>query len=550
MLVRRDRAALFLLAVGTAAILPGALNRFVFPKLAVILAGVILTGWCTARGSLPRLIAALVALAGVLLAIAAVLGEAPAAQLIGRPPRYEGLVALPVYAGALFAGARLLGPERPADAMPWWLDCLAAAAIVVAVEAVLESAGVGALRSDVTRPGSLLGNASDEGAWGLLVLGPLGCVAIEQRRPMAAAGAVAAIVTLVCSGSRGALVGAVVVIIVAAVGLREGRRWWLPLVAIGVLAAGAWLVPDTRERVLERTPHAAESVTGHWLLAGETASLVLARPALGVGSSGFVDAIPREHDQRWEREIGPAQPPDSPENWLLQAAAAGGLPLLAIAVALAALTLRAGRDAIRTRTRDHDRAALVGTYAALIGYAIALLFHFTSPGTTPLAALIAGTLLAGAPRPQATWRRARPIVTLGAAALLVVLMAGAIAEIPLRSALTDAGRDQAHAADENFRLARDLRPWDAGVAALATHAFAVLAATGDADAARRGQSWATRELAAWPSSVQALADTAVLDAALGERAAAIRALARARALDPRNPQLRAAGAQLTGASTR
>jgi hypothetical protein len=64
MLARRDRAALVLLAVGTAAILPGALNRFVFPKLAVVLAGIILAGWCTARGSLPRLLSALLALAG------------------------------------------------------------------------------------------------------------------------------------------------------------------------------------------------------------------------------------------------------------------------------------------------------------------------------------------------------------------------------------------------------------------------------------------------------------------------------------------------------
>ena len=46
--------------------------------------------------------------------------------------------------------------------MAWFLDWLAVTALLVGAEAVLETAGLRPLVSDVTRPGSLLGNASDE----------------------------------------------------------------------------------------------------------------------------------------------------------------------------------------------------------------------------------------------------------------------------------------------------------------------------------------------------------------------------------------------------
>ena len=113
---------------------------------------------------------------------------------LGRPPRYEGAVALPVYLGAFVAGARLLGPRRAPGSTAWLLDGLAVAALAIGIEAALEAAGLRPLLSNVSRPGSLLGNASDQGAWALLALGPLAAVAIRLRGALHRAGAVGAAV--------------------------------------------------------------------------------------------------------------------------------------------------------------------------------------------------------------------------------------------------------------------------------------------------------------------------------------------------------------------
>ena len=112
-MVPRERAALLLLVVSGACFLPGALDRFVFPKLAVAAAGVTLALTVSARGRLPREVHRDARARRA----AAARGRrspstAPVAQLLGRPPRYEGVVALSVYLGALVAGARLLG-ARP-----------------------------------------------------------------------------------------------------------------------------------------------------------------------------------------------------------------------------------------------------------------------------------------------------------------------------------------------------------------------------------------------------------------------------------------------------
>jgi hypothetical protein len=78
----------------------------------------------------------------------------------------------------------------------------------------------------------------------------------------------------------------------------------------------------------------------------------------------------------------------------------------------------------------------------------------------------------------------------------------------------------------------------------------VLAAASYPGASVRGTSWASRELSAWPHSVQGLSDAATFDIALGRHGAARRALARARALDPVDPALRTQARRLATPSTR
>lgn len=534
----RERWAILLLALAGAAFLPGALDRFVFPKLALAAAGVMLALSVPSRGALPRAAKWLLLLAGLILLGAALSAATPLAQILGRPPRYEGLVALPVYLGVLVSGARLLGPGRAPESAAWLLDGLSVAALAIGVEAALEAAGLRPLVGNVSRPGSLLGNASDQGAWAVLALGPLASVAIRQRGWLHRAGAIGAAIALATSGSRGALVGAIVLAVVLAA-LTPGRNARLAIgIGCVILALGVIALPTTHSRVLSTTHLSQQTVTGRRLLWGETLELVRAHPLLGVGPSGYVDAIPAYHDRRYELQIGPTNPPDSPHDWLLQAAAAGGLGLVLIAVVLAGFVLTRGAEAAAEQPTSAERVAFRGLLAGLAGYSVALLFYFTGPGTTTLAALFAGALIAAPPpSPAAAHLRLRGLLVAAYAVLTVVLATGAIAELPLRRALLQAAAGNLTAADRDFHVAHDLRPWDPGIAQTATHAYAVLAAQHQADAGRFGRPWAAKELAAYPDSIQALEDGATIESAAGRPGTAARLLRKARSLEPANPNL-------------
>jgi O-antigen ligase len=288
------------------------------------------------------------------------------------------------------------------------------------------------------------------------------------------------------------------------------------------------------------SPYAGHTASGRLLLWSETVRLIAGHPLLGAGPGGYIDAIPAYHDARYERRVGPQTPPDSPHDWLLQAAAAGGLPLLVLVLALAGLTVVCGRRAVRRQPGGGEAAAVAGMLAGVAGYGVALLFFFTTPGSTPLAALLGGALLATESPPAAVAARlTRAAVAAALAALTLLLAAAAVAEIPLRDAIDAAARLRLPASDRDFGIARDLRPWDPAVDAAAAHAFAVLAGEGVAGAACDGLPWARRELAATPDSIEGLGDGAELDLSAGRFSTSVALLARARRDDPANPLLAA-----------
>jgi O-antigen ligase len=538
-----ERAALAMLGLCSVVVLPGALNRFVFGKLAVAALGVALAAVAPARGRLPRAATALLAVAAGLLLTAALTEPVPRAALAGLPPRYEGGIGLPIYLGALVAGARLLGVGRARGASACFLRWLSVAAIAVGLVALLDELGVRLLTSSTARAGGLLGNASDEGAWAALALGPLAAVALAGRRPLHVGGAVAAGIALVCSGSRGALVGALAMGCVLVLSAPGRRAALLALVALAAIPVAALATPQLRGRVLGRTPYAARTVTGRILLWQETGRLLSARPLLGAGPSAYASAIAVHHTPRYERAVGPADPVDSPHDWLLQAAVSGGVALALLSAALAAMTIVRGRRAARVQPTRGEAAFVAGLLAGLTGYATALLFHFTSPGTTPLAAVFAGALLVGAPsdvRPRAPrLRRGLRVAAVTAVAALVALTTtAALAELPLRTAILAAAAGRPAAADTAFHRAARRRPWDTGIATIAAHAFAVLAARGVPGAAAAGRPWAAEDVAAHPGSPRTLADAALLAAAAGAPLRARALLRRAWRLDPRDPDLR------------
>jgi O-antigen ligase len=553
-LLRRERVALGVLALGTVAFMPGALNRFVFVKVALMAVGVALAFTVPRRGRLNPKIVVILSIGTLILLIATLRGSAPFPALVGVAPRYEGVFVLTVYVGAAVAGARLLGPNRADGSMSWFLSCLALASVFLGLEAALEMFGLRPLASNVARPGSLLGNASDEGAWAVLVLGPLAAVAARTRKWPYILGSLAAIITLIASGSRGALIGAVILAGVLIM-LEPHRSLRVIFVAgIVVLALGSLATPATRNRVIGASPYSLETVHGRELLWAETLHLVEDHPVLGVGLGGYLNAIPQYHDRRWEREIGPSNPPDSPHNWILQAGADGGILLAMDALALALVVILCGLGTTRRQKTRGERAATVGMLAGVIGYGAALLFHLTSPGTTPLAAVLAGSLVSvpvrstiGDQLSPARTKYKRPVGSSGFlklvkyaqftlfCALALLLMLAAIAEIPLRLAINDAASGRLDSANGQFHLAADLRPWDPSIDQTAGHAFAVLASYGEPSAASLGLFWTSRELENDPNGVIPLEDAAAVDEEINRSTSSATLLRRAMQLDPTNP---------------
>jgi hypothetical protein len=319
---------------------------------------------------------------------------------------------------------------------------------------------------------------------------------------------------------------------------------------------GSLATPATRDRVVASSPYSRETIEGRALLWTETTHLIEDNLVLGLGAGGYVNSIPSYHNLQWQLEVGPANPPDSPHNWLLQAGADGGLPLGLAALALAVAVLLGGLTSTRQQQTRGERAAVVGMLAGVSGYGAALLFHFTSPGTTPLAAMLAGVLVANSAlgrderRGEApTSRRSRLLATARArnvfdavmiaafSALAVLLLLAAVAEIPLRVAIDDASSGNLGAADHNFHIATSLRPWDPSIAATAGHAFAVLATYAEPGAAKRGAPWAAIEVRDDPGGVTPLEDGAEIDTATHQLALAQTLLQRAANIDPTDPDV-------------
>lgn len=519
MSLARREVAVVLCVLSGVVVLPGGLNAFTLPKLCVAAAA---TGVALAAGPTPRLgrpVTACLALGGVAVAVAVALSEHPWLALVGPEPRYPGLVSLLPYLGLGLAGAALLSRKEPR----LLVGSLAVAAAAVTLVSVLEHAGLRPLESDVARPGSLLGNASDQGQWGLLALGPLLLVAVTRRTALPVLGALLAGAVVALSGSRAALLGELVMAL--AVALLRFRRsgWALAIAAPVVLALAALAVPGVAARVGGSSPLAQHTAHGRTLLWQETLSLVADHP-LGVAPGGYLDAIPAEHDRRWALEVGPATPASSPESWPLELLAVGGPLLLLSGVALSALLLVAG-----WRRRDEPWA--VGLVVGLIGYAVALAFAAVSPGPATLAALFGGALLAAPSTDEPRAGRWLLPWAFGVAAL--VLLLAAVAEIPLRSGLLDVQRGRLAAADDALRGTRALRPWDPGVAVQAGHAFAAVAQGGVRGAADLCERW----LGTAPETLAVIEDRASCAETAGElpRAAALLAVASRR--DPVNALL-------------
>lgn len=584
--VRAATVAVWLLVASSIFFLPDAFVRWFLPKDALAAIAVVLASVAVARGRLPRWFVAAASAALGLALLSVLVSAAPAVQLWGRWPRYEGLVTLPVYFGAVWAGARLLGPTAPAPPLRTLVRAIATAAIALGLVSLLEAFGARPIATDLARPGSLTGNATDQGVLGALFFAMLVLPVLRtwtRQSPAALAERVwlsvallLATATVIVSASRAGLLAAatVLVILVVLEFVQSPAPQRLRLVGRGTLAGlvlvgGALAAPFTRSRLLGTSPLSSQSLEGRFTFWHDAAG-VLAEHPLGVGASGFLNANVR--NSRSESVV------DSPHNWVLQVLLAGGIPLLVVVVGLlvvatasglrawrrapapvpSALPTAAGRIPAQPLKRSQRlkpaqpqkedagrRDTLAGALAALGGFGVALLTHFTAPATTIVAALLLGILVAHAPHGglrtrlrTRSQRRASTVsrtVLLGIWSIWLIVLAGS--EIPLALGISNAARGDTAAAASAFETAYAIRPWDADLAGLAAQSFAAGADAGVPGAAVMAVDWAERSRAALPNTATTERALAVGQLATGNVRGAARTLTALVELAPNDPAI-------------
>jgi O-antigen ligase len=548
-------AAIALAAAALVAVLPGAFGRWFLPKETVFAVAVAAAAFLPAAGRLRR--SGWIAIVGgaLVLLIAALLSDSPFAQVVGRWPRYEGLVTLPVYAAAVWFGARMFGPSaRGTRRSEQWLTLLAVAALALTAVSIAEAFGLRPIPSDLTRPGALLGNATDQGIVGaaiaVLLVAPAVRAVIDRRiesTVLLVAGGLGSLVTVALSGSRAGLlalgVGGLALFAAHLVVRMRSREPVRPLVVGSVVAITAvgtlmLVLPGVGQRVLGLTPSAGQTVADRFLIWNETLPILARDPLFGAGPSGYLDAIAIGHGEQWYRTVTPGTTLDSPHNLVLQALSAGGVPLLLCALALAGLIVVIGaRRLWNTGTKPPARPArgnddtdlVAASLAGLAAILIALLTHFTSAATGILAGTLVGILLAVAPatEPRA-FRRVRGYALLAWAALLALATS---ADFSIESALR---APTSSASDDHFRSAQALRPWDGDLASIAAQSFTARADSGDPAAAAFGIAWAERALVLIPDSTAtrlALGTSLRLDGRMDEAIAVLEPLAESIPLD-------------------
>lgn len=515
------RLAPWLVLASTLVWLPGGFSRFVLPKLALACLAVLVGALGPAHGRLPRGVVAIASGGLLVAAVAALLGPAPLAALAGRWPRYEGLPLMLVYLGCAWAGARTTGTSGGITRR--FTAPAATAALLLGLTSVLDAAGVGPTSATAgTRDGSVLGNATDQGVVAAMLVAVLVASPGWVRRPLEVAGVLAAVVALGLSGSRASMLS--LLLVLAAVALARRRELLRPLAMVGAaVVVTALAVPASRDRLLEGYTVGTRLV--QWR---ETIALVRDHPFLGVGPSGYLDAIGRYETAADVRRTGVAEVADSAHSWPLQALTAGGVPLLLLALALALVLLRLGWARVRA-----DPSSL-GLLAAVAVFGLALLVNFTTAGTTCLAAFLVGALVAEAP--PVTERRTVPrLAAVAAGALVVVLVVACVGEVVTQRGVDAARRGSVSDATGSFDSAVDLRPWDPDTAMIAAQALAGPASDGSAQAADAAAGFARRSLARTPASCASGLALGVARIGQGRLREAVTALDRVVERCPRRP---------------
>ncbi|MFF8188498.1 O-antigen ligase family protein [Microbacterium sp. NPDC016588] len=528
--------------MGIVAFVPEGMLRWTFPKYLVVGAAVGVALFARRTGRLPRWAWWIAGSAFVTLVIAALVGSVVYgtdvwAGLVGRWPRYLGPgLALPVAVGAAWLGAALLGPGAAPAVLRAFLVAVSAASSAVALVSLAETAGLRPFPSDLERPGSLFGNATDQGiVCAMMAVLLVGAVAHHRVRvdPVlriaVPVGAVAGLVGLATSGSRGAYLAAIVGLIAVAVllwraGVLRGRVLLLGAAGVvGVLGAVILTAPGVSARLTGADPVAASTVGERWTLWQWGFQVWGTSPIVGAGSGSFIDRVPQFHDAGWYLDRPLNTVLESAHNWVLDAASdGGGLLVVVIALGLILTVVTAVR---RMRSRSDDDVLLAGAVASILVAAVALLAHPTGPAVYLFVALLLGIVVAAQRPPLDGF--GSPIRTIAArAAGIVAVLALALAtsaEIPMGAAV--AATPGVGEPEASLATATALRPWDPEMLALGAQTLTARAVAGDTGALDPAARWTAAAASAFPHTLAVLdARAALLETTQDwEAASAVRA---------------------------
>ena len=539
------RIAVWLVCLAPIAILPGAFNRWAWPTLLLVAAASVAAAIATASGRLPKALIAGVGAAFVILVIAALLGSSPLAQIFGRAPRYEGLVTLPFIAAAVWIGARMLGPRVPGALLRDAMIATSVASMLLAFVGVLESIGLRPIETDLDRPGSLAGNATDQGVLGALFLAVLANMVLGAWRRTGTiawwgvAGSVAAVAAVATSASRAAVLAAGVVVLALIVRFIVTAQHRRRAVAIGVGGLAAFtamllVLPYTRERLLGFDDLARRTVEDRLIMWDQAWQVFLTSPWLGVGPSGFADAVTAHFGDDWYQRASTQAVLDSPHSVFMQALVAGGVVGAVVAVVLVAGTLVLGIRNMRTATGARRDLMIAGLVALPAG-GLALLTTVSSPKTLVPLAVLAGCLAAVAPVTRALLAERLRVAALSV--WLVVLVVWTVGDFALLSAVRSSAQGDFAAADGGFTTAAAARPWDADIPLIAAASLTSALANGMNGAADDAQRWASHAVDRLPDSARAWELVGVAALHRGELEDAGAALDRATELSPADPRL-------------
>jgi O-antigen ligase len=557
-------AAIALLALSVVAFAPGSYFRWVLPKELVALLAVVLASLAVPAGRLGRAFWVIVGLGGIVFVVAALLGDDPLTQVLGAWPRYEGLVSVPVYVASAWAAARMLGPGSSADRIAAWNRWVAFASIALGVVTLFESWGTGPIATDLDRPGALLGNASDQGLVGAAFLFLL---AIPTFRAATArggsirtllllgGGVVAAALTVVLSGSRGALlatgvgvivgVGIVIARVVRQRGARAARGLLLGVGAgVAALAVLVLATPAIRDRLFALTASGDRTLADRELMWQQALDVVARNPWTGAGPSGFAAEAARGLGEEWYRVNAPGAVLDSPHDVVLQVLVAGGLPLLVIALAGFALVVTRFAQSWGRFLRLPDASprgdVVLGAGVALLALLAGLLTHFTVAGTGILAGAIVGIIVARPTREREVEPPGVAVAALGAGRTILfgVWAVWMLVNVAADYRVADAvAAPTADAASNAFADASALRPWDAALPSIAAQILTAHADSGEPGASVLALEWADRAMTRAPGDVAPRIAHAVARRADGDAQGAARELTALHDEYPANPDI-------------